>query len=324
MFYIFPSKPGDEIKPFQLKGDFNKVDELPPEVLRRVKALKNIQLSNIKHEVEYYKELHQLDLKYQKIYDENNLKRKQIYLGEYEPSDLECEWVDKDGDEEDVSKDFAKLKVKPSKDSVKGIPDFWLTVFQNANEGVLHGTIEAIDEPILKYLEDVTVALPETNDGFTINFHFAPNDFFTNSVLFKEYKLRNDYDREDPLDFDGPEVIKSISCKIDWKSGKNPGIKIIKQKVKPKGKGKGGPKMVTKEEKRDTFFNYFKSHEKTNNVDDDDEELAMLNEDFDIGINIKEKLIPKAVLYFTGEADDSLDLDDEEFDDEDDDLEDDD
>ena len=261
---------GDENQPFQLKGDYNKLDELPPEVLRRVKALKNIQLCNIKHEVEYYKELHQLDIKYQKIYDENNVKRRQICLGEYEPSDQECEWVDKY--DEDLSKDLGKLKIDPSSDSavIKGIPDFWLMVFQNANEGVLHGTLEAIDEPILKHLEDVTVTLPETNDGFKINFHFSPNDFFSNAVLYKEYKMRNDYDREDPLDFDGPEVIKSISCNIDWKPGKNPGIKIIKQKVKPKGKGKGGPKMVTKEEKRDTFFNYFKPHEKTNNEDEDD------------------------------------------------------
>ena len=46
--------------------------------------MKNIQLENVKHEVEYYKELHKLDLKYQKVYDENNERRKKIYLGEYE------------------------------------------------------------------------------------------------------------------------------------------------------------------------------------------------------------------------------------------------
>ena len=84
---------------FQFKTEFSKVDQLPAEVARRVKALKNIQLDSVKHEVEYYKELHQLDLKYQKLYDENNAKRKKIYLGEHEPTDLECEWVDKDDEE---------------------------------------------------------------------------------------------------------------------------------------------------------------------------------------------------------------------------------
>ena len=53
---------------FQFKTEFSKVDQLPAEVARRVKALKNIQLDSVKHEVEYYKELHQLDLKYQKLY----------------------------------------------------------------------------------------------------------------------------------------------------------------------------------------------------------------------------------------------------------------
>ena len=56
--------------------------------------------------------------------------------------------------------------------------------------------------------------------------------------------------------------------------------------------------------------------------DEDEAEAALeiLNEDFDIGLNIKEKLIPKAVLYFTGEIGDidmDDDDDDEDFDDED-------
>jgi len=313
---------GGKLK-FLLKADLNKIDDLPPEVQRRVKALKNIQLENIKQEVDYYKELHQLDLKYQRIYDENNLKRKKIYLGEYEPTDLECEWIEKDDDETD--KKLGKLSLEEKKaESVKGIPDFWLTVFQNANDTVLHGTLEEIDEPILKHLQDVTIELPETNTGFKINFHFEPNEFFENTVLTKEYMLRNEYDKEDPLDYDGPEVIKSSGCEIKWKSGKNPCVKIVKKKTKPKGKGKGGPKFVTKEEKRDTFFNFFKPPEvpdkkKDDESEDEDEDAAMnmelLNEDFDIGLGIKEKLISKAVLYFTGEADD-IDIDDD-YDDED-------
>jgi len=51
--------------------------------------------------------------------------------------------------------------------------------------------------------------------------------------------------------------------------------------------------------------------------------MELLNEDFDIGLAIKEKLISKAVLYFTGEADD-IDIDDdfdEDTDDEDEDDE---
>merc|ERR1712098_423082 len=103
----------------------------------------------------------------------------------------------------------------------------------------------------------------------------------------------------------------------------------VKKKTKPKGKGKGGPKFVTKEEKRDSFFNFFKPPEvpePEKDEDDDkiiDEDMELLNEDFDIGLAIKEKLISKAVLYFTGEADD-IDIDDDFDEDTDDEDEDDD
>jgi len=220
-----------------------------------------------------------------------------------------------------------KLSIDDKKTKATGIPDFWLTALQNANDSILHGTLEEIDFPILKSLQDITVELPDENTGFKLHFHFAPNDYFTNTVLTKQYELKNDYDKDDPLDYDGPEVIKSFPTSIDWKPGKNPGIKIVKKKTKPKGKGKGGPKFVTKEEKRDTFFNFFKQSllempekkpakegEEEEDNDEDHEMFAQLNEDFDLGLQIKEKLIPKAVLFFTGEADD-IDSDDE-FDDE--------
>ena len=59
---------------------------------------------------------------------------------------------------------------------------------------------------------------------------------------------------------------------------------------------------------------------KKGETEDETDALEILNEDFDIGLNIKEKLIPKAVLYFTGEIGDlemDDDEDDEDFDDED-------
>merc|ERR1712062_510844 len=97
------------------------------------------------------------------------------------------------------------------------------------------------------------------------------------------------------------------------------------KKIKPKGKGKGGPKLVKKEEKRETFFDFFKPPDmpeisKKGETEDETDALEILNEVFDIGLNIKEKLIPKAVLYFTGEIGDlemDDDDDDEDFDDED-------
>jgi len=315
---------GSEDGKFKFKPAFD-LSELPPEVLKRVNALKNLQLANVKHEVEYYNEVHKLDLKYKKLYDENNVKRKQICVGEYEPTELECEWTESDAADAVIDK-LEKLevdgKILKGGRNTKGIPDFWLTVFQNANETVLNGVLEQIDEPVLKHLEDITVTLPEKNTGFTLHFYFSKNEFFTNEVLTKEYEMKSEIDPEDPLGFDGPEMFRSKGCKIDWKPGKSTATKIIKQKVKQKGKGKGGPKFVTKEEKRETFFNFFKPPKVPEDPKEEieAEKQALITEDFDIGFNIKEKLVPRAVLYFTGEAEDD---DDDDFEDESDDDDDD-
>jgi len=168
---------GGEEDQFRFKPTFDLCD-LPAEVIRRVKALKNLQYANIKHEVEYYKELHQLDLKYKKLYDENNERRKQIFLGSYEPSEKECEWQDEGDDIVGEIKNL-EIKNKNEEEKVKGIPNFWLTAFQNANETLLNGMFEKIDEPLFKHLEDITITVPETNTGFTLNFYFSPNEYFT-------------------------------------------------------------------------------------------------------------------------------------------------
>jgi len=308
---------GSDDEMFQFKPTFD-LSELPAEVIKRVKALKNLQFSNIKHEVEYYNEIHKLDLKYKNFYDENNETRKQIYLGGYQPSDKECEWQN-EGD--DIVGNIQKMELEEKKETaVKGIPNFWLTVFQNVNETLLNGMFEKIDEPIFKHLEDITIALPEKPSGFILNFHFSPNEFFSNSILTKEYELKSDIDPEDPLDFDGPEMFKSRGCTIDWKSGKNPTIKVIKQKVKQKGKGKGGQKFVTKQVKRETFFNFFKPPKIPDDPTEeiDAETQGFITEDFHIGLCIQEKLVPRAILYFTGEAlEDEDDFEDEDEEDED-------
>lgn len=295
------------VERFQIQSsDKEAKKHIPKDILRRVKALKNLQLENVKHEIKYYRKIHQLDLEFKKIYDENHERRKRIYLGTYEPTDSECWWVDpnEDGSMETMEIENMNIIEDKVETANEGIPDFWLTVFKNANENVLNRTVEVVDEPILKHLQDVTVTLPETDTGFSLHFHFAQNEFFSNSVLTKEYKLRNDIDRRDPLDYDGPEMLSARGCDIDWKVDMNPGVKITMKKQKLKGKG--GTKTILKEEKRDTFFNFFQppliSMDTKRAHDDDDELVAQLDTDFDIGLGIKDKLIPKAVLYYTGEA----------------------
>merc|ERR1712055_137293 len=41
----------------------------------------------------------------------------------------------------------------------KGLPKFWLHTLKNANEESLLGLIEPVDEPVLEYMTDLTIAL---------------------------------------------------------------------------------------------------------------------------------------------------------------------
>ena len=102
------------------------------------------------------------------------------------------------------------------------------------------------DEPLLELLQDIKITFSEKEPmGFTLNFHFAKNDFFTNSVLTKQvisrivktiyifqrltfqYDMKCLPDPEDPFSFEGPEIFKCVGCPIDWLPGKNLTVKQV-------------------------------------------------------------------------------------------------
>lgn len=66
-----------------------------------------------------------------------------------------------------------------------------------------------------------------------MRFHFEPNDYFTNTVITKEFEL------------DGEDINKSFGDKIEWKEGKNVTMKVVKKKNKNK---KTGEKVVKTKE----------------------------------------------------------------------------
>jgi len=286
---------------------------LAPSVRRRVNALKVLQAKAVHVEAEFYRQVHDLEIEYAKRHKELNDKRNLIVNGEYEPTDAESDF------KSDIDDLPAELKEKLSvingpdgpKDE-KGIPEFWLTLFKNTD--IIGEMIQEHDEPILKYLTNVEVTVTKEPMSFTLLFYFSSNEYFSNSVLTKEYLMKCEPDEEDIFDFDGPEIIRCKGCKIDWKSDKNVTVKKIKKKQKHKSKG--ATRFVTKEVKTDSFFNFFDPPLETDDLDDESKEL--LNADFEIGQIIRDRIVPRAVLYFTGEAHDD---DDEEYDEDDEDEE---
>jgi nucleosome assembly protein 1-like 1 len=119
----------------------------------------------------------------------------------------------------------------------KGIPGFWLQCLANVDQ--IGEILGEEDVAALEALTDVTVDYSEDYATFTISFHFAENEFFTNSVLTKTYTVEPD------LFDDNPTLIKSEGSTIDWKPSKDLTVHEIKKKQKAKsGKNKGQVRPV--------------------------------------------------------------------------------
>jgi len=324
------------------------IEMLPECVKRRVNALKNIQVECAKLEGKFYEEAHHLEMKYAELFKPLYEKRSQIVNASHEPTDDEAKWVEpgEDEDEESETKaeeekeekmnteekseeekseqekfaDEVKNKLNLNMDeNTKGIPEFWLTAMKNVE--LIGDMIQEHDEEILKHLTDIKLIFTgkkdgdtEENMGFVLEFLFNPNNHFTNTALTKTYKMKSEPDADDPFSFEGPDIIACTGCKIDWKKGMNITQKQIKKKQKHKGRGQ--TRVVTKTVQNDSFFNFFDPPEVPENEEDMDEEAeALLAADFEIGHFFRERFIPKAVLFYTGEAIED-DSDDEEFEDE--------
>ena len=130
---------------------------LPKEVIRRVNALKNIQVNMVDIETKFYDELHHLECKYTAMFEPWLNSREKIVNGDHEPTDEESKWTldDLTGENPaDLTDDMKKLNLGAAGDSAnatKGIPEFWLTAMKNTD--IIGETIQEHDEQILKYLK---------------------------------------------------------------------------------------------------------------------------------------------------------------------------
>ncbi|KAL3825297.1 hypothetical protein ACJIZ3_021326 [Penstemon smallii] len=271
------------------------LENLSPNVRKRVDVLREIQTQHDDLEAKFFEERAALEAKYQKLYQPLYTKRYEIVNAVVE--------VEGSKTEEETEE--------------RGVPDFWLTAMKN-NE-VLAEEISERDEGALKFLKDIKWSRVDNPKGFKLEFYFDTNPFFKNSVLTKTYHM---------IDEDEPILEKALGTEIEWYPGKCLTQKVLKKKPK---KGSKNAKPITKTEQCESFFNFFSPPQVPEEDDDIDEDAAeelqnLMEQDYDVGSTIRDKIIPHAVSWFTGEAaqdeygdledDDDLDEDNDEDEDE--------
>jgi len=294
--------------------------DLHPLVRGRVETLRDLQDKYDDLEDKFITEQRELVLKYERLYQPLYDERKAI-VGGQKDGEIAA-WEPTDEDEEGGDQPAPA----PQGEAGAGIPEFWAYCLRNND--VVGELITEKDDDVLRYLKDIRYELlgadePVKKDGdgddgadeeedeedeeepmgFKLYFEFEKgNPYFENDVLEKTYLM---------VDEDEGILEKSVGSTILWRPGKNVTVKTMRKKNKKKGRS--GPPM-TKTEKCESFFNFFSppDPEELFGMDEEDEEdvdeeemealQEALQEDYEIGAVIKDKIIPHAVSWFTGEA----------------------
>lgn len=252
------------------------LDKLPPNIKIRVDVLREIQSQYNELEAQFLEERAALEAKFHKLYEPLYNKRYEIVNGVVDAGD--------EGTGEEETNESA---------GGKGIPHFWLLAMKN-NE-ILAKEITELDEDALQYLKDVKWSRLDDAKGFKLEFFFDTNPYFSNVVLTKTYHMISE---------DEHILENAIGTEIEWFPGKTLTQKILKKKPK---KGSNDTKPIIKTEECESFFHFFDPPQLPEDAEELDEETAELlqgqmERDYEIGSTIREKIIPHAVSWFTGEA----------------------
>ncbi|MCJ1310193.1 hypothetical protein MMC25_003854 [Agyrium rufum] len=298
------------------------IESLPAPVRRRVAGLKGVQKEHSKLETEFQEEVLKLEKQYFKKFTPLYEKRAKIINGLSEPTEDEVQigTADDEDDEEDEDADISKdAAANASSEKISGIPEFWLSAMKNQIS--LGELITDRDEAALRSLTDIRMEYLD-KPGFRLIFEFADNEFFSDKTITKTYFYQEESGYGGDFIYDHAE-----GYKINWKSEKDLTVKV--ESKKQRNKNTKQTRVVKKTVPTDSFFNFFNppvapKEDDEDAVEDIEERLEL---DYQLGEDIKEKLIPRAIDWFTGEAlqfeemDD--DLDELDYEDEDDDEDDD-
>lgn len=284
------------------------IDSLPKSVKNRVFGLKSIQQQQMKMEAEFQKELLILEKKFFKKYEPLYERRKKIINGDDEPTNEEIEEGEALDEEDEDEDDEDKEKVEEVEDNgEKGIPGFWLTALENLQ--TVSETITDRDSDVLKYLNDIRMEYL-TTPGFELIFEFTENPHFSNNILTKTYHYQAE------LGYSGDFVYDHADgCEINWKSKEN-NVTINIERRKQRNKTTKQTRTIEKLTPSESFFNFFdppkppkvdsddadKEDESDDDHEEDDDLEARLELDYQLGEEIKDRLIPRAIDWFTGDA----------------------
>ncbi|KXS96735.1 hypothetical protein AC578_9017 [Pseudocercospora eumusae] len=290
------------------------VESLPAPVRKRVAGLKGVQKEHSKLEAQFQEEVLELEKRFFAKFTPLYEKRAKIINGELEPTDAEVEAGEED-EEEDEEAEAVKAETDAATSGAdeKGIPEFWLSAMKNSS---LAETITDRDEEALKFLTDIRMEYLD-RPGFRLIFEFAENPFFTNKTISKTYYYQEENGYGGDFIYDHAE-----GDKIDWKPDHDLTVKV--ESKKQRNKNTKQTRIVKKTIPTPSFFDFFNpAKPPADDEEEIDEEIeAKLELDYQLGEDIKEKLIPRAIDWFTGEAlqfEQGLDdFDEDDFEDEDD------
>ena len=147
------------------------------------------------------------------------------------------------------------------KEEAASIEGYWAKVLENSK----YFHINVDDRKILSHLESVKMEPSQSSLAFKVVFSFAPNEYFENNEIWKEYFF----------DEDNKSCIKAQSNKINWKSeDKDPRFHFVKKSASNRKQ----KKKVKVKEKVASFFDFFGDDEQSEEDKDDSDESTRMDE----------------------------------------------
>jgi nucleosome assembly protein 1-like 1 len=275
-----------------VEEDNSPMNSLPVHVIPRVAKLQSLDDEREKIMEEYMVERAALEQKYASRFQPLYETRAKIIKGDMD-DEISKEQQAESTDTERKDQDENSQEKKEA-----GIPQFWIVAMTQME--TIAELISEEDVDCLDSLLNITCEDDEDGKGFTLSFHFAPNDYFYDSVLTKRYSIPNLLASDEPL-------LKHVEgCKIQWKEDMCLTSRKVTKKQRGKGKNAGQIRTVVKTEDKESFFQWFDPPQMPSMEEMDEEEAQRLEEMFDADYEVAQafrtQMVPRAVMWFSGEA----------------------